>query len=96
MRGARVYPTEVEDRALAMAPDSTSRDLNPGRGVPGRAARPRRTMVRFSPVSSITSATVPRAVRSAYCPRSSSVRPGPAMAMATFRATPTPARCLKG
>ena len=96
MRGARVYPTDVEVRGFSSSPASRSRAFRPGRRVRRSSASPRRTMVRFSPVRLITSATVPMAARSAYFRSSSSRRSGPPRASTSLRATPTPARHLKG
>ena len=68
----------------------------PTKSVWGRASSPQETMVRFSPVMGITSATVPTAARSRYCRNTAPAFSGPATAMASFNATPTPASPLKG
>ena len=59
-------------------------------------ASPRETMVRFSPVICITSATVPMAASVQYRANSASSRSEPPSASTSFSATPHPARCLKG
>ena len=59
-------------------------------------ARPRDTMVRFSPDICITSATVPMAARVQYRDSRASSRLSPPRASTSFSATPQPARCLKG
>ena len=53
-------------------------------------------MVRFSPSISITSAMVPMAARVQYRAKRASSRLSPPRASTSFKATPTPARCLKG
>ena len=59
------YPTVVELMARFRVPASTIRAYSPRRRVFFRWLSPTRTMVRFSPKSFITSATVPTAARSA-------------------------------
>ena len=96
IRGARVYPTVTAVTGLPWAPASRSRAASPGRLVRDRASSPRVTMVRFSPVRAITSATVPTAARSAYRAKTASRSAGGVRARISFRATPTPASSSKG
>ena len=63
--------------------------------MPEMASSPRQTMVRFSSRMGITSAMVPMAARVQYRAKMASSLCSP-RASTSFRATPTPARCLKG
>ena len=65
MRGAIVKPTVVAFMRLALPPHSSSSAATPGLGRLSSCSSPRRTMYLFSPVSGMTSATVPAAIRSA-------------------------------
>ena len=87
---------DTEVTGLSPRPASSISCASPTRLGWARAASPVWTMVRFSPVMGITSATVPTAARSAYSRNTRPARSGPAAAMASFRATPTPASPLKG
>ncbi len=96
MRGARQNPTVVELTVRRFVPASSIRESSPARLLSRRDCSPRYTSVRFSPSRSITSATVPTAARSAYSSKISRRRATPASAITSFRATPTPAKSLKG
>ena len=69
---------------------------SPSRREGFNRARPALTMRRFSPVIGITSATVPMAARSQEDSHTLQALSEPATAMASLRATPTPASPLKG
>ena len=81
--------------AFSSSPASRISRARPSRRGWESSSSPSRTMVRFSPVIGITSATVPTAARSQYSASTSPSPSGPLMAMASFRATPTPARPLQ-
>ena len=80
---------------MPASPTSSSRAQKPGRSVFWSWRRPALTMVRFSPVRGMTSATVPTAARS---PQYSSISSGghPSSAAQSLKATPAPHRPLKG
>ena len=65
MRGASVKPTVVAVIRLALPPHSFISASTPGRGRCSICSRPRLTIYLFSPVSGMTSATVPTPIRSA-------------------------------
>ena len=77
-------------RSIALDPEEVTETLSVGLSVDHIMA------ISVSPVMGITSATVPTAARSRYRRNTSPALSGPATAMANFRATPTPARPLKG
>ena len=64
-RGAMVKPTVVALTRLALPPHSFISAATPGRAWRSICSRPRRTIYLFSPVSGMTSATVPAPTRSA-------------------------------
>ena len=96
IRGERAKPTWTEESGLSESPASRSSAWSPAKSVWGRASSPQETMVRFSPSISITSAMVPMAARVQYRAKRASSRLSPPRAKTSFKATPTPARCLKG
>ena len=63
IRGARTKPIWMEETSRSASPVSRSRACRPRKSVLPMASSPRQTMVRFSPVMGITSATVPMAAR---------------------------------
>lgn len=77
-------------------PASTMRAYSPRRRVFFRWFRPTRTMVRFSPKSFITSATVPTAARSAYSWKRARYRFSPPRAHHQFQGHPHPGQILEG
>ena len=94
-RGAMPKLTLSALTVLPASPVSSSRAHRPGRWVCCRLCSPALTMVRFSPVRGITSATVPMAARSLQNSSSSS---GIQFSKAahSLKATPAPHRSLKG
>ena len=89
-RGARMKPIVAAFSLRPEAPHSFSNALMPARAGFSSIFSPRRTIYLFSPVSGITSATVPAAIRSAYS--SSTLPAAPSTAQSSLNATPTPAR----
>ena len=96
MRGAREKLIKEAVMGFSLMRDSFSSMASPTRRVLGMRFSPKVTMERFSPVSCITSATVPMAARSAYSSSSASCRSAPPKASTSFSATPTPASSRKG
>ena len=96
MRGESTKPIWMEVMGFPRRPASFKRACTPTKSVWGRACSPQETMVRFSPSMRMTSAMVPMAARVQYRANRASSRLSPPRASTSIRATPTPAKCLKG
>ena len=93
MRGITVKARLVAVAALPPMPLSSMRASTPARPPWAKMRSPALTMARFSPSTGTTSATVPRAAKSAYSSSTPAVSP-PSRAITSFRATPAPERSL--